>query len=69
MVLKFVHFVRDNVHPNVRVELAALDLLRNIGYPDVDGIGSIDELLEVYRKLDRGESPVPVRFLSLKNPE
>jgi hypothetical protein len=69
MVLKFVHFVRDNVHPNVRVELAALDLLRNIGYPDVDRIGSIDELLEVYRKLDRGESPGPVRFLSLKNPE
>ena len=69
MVLKFVHFVRDNAHPNVRVELAALDLLRNIGYPDVDGIGSIDELLEIYRKLDRGESPVPVRFLSSKNPD
>lgn len=69
MVLKFVHFVRDNAHPNVRVELAALDLLRNIGYPNVDSIGSIDELLEVFRKLDRGESPVPVRFLTLKNPD
>jgi len=69
MVLKFVHFVRDNAHPNVRVELAALDLLRNIGYPNTDGIGSIDELLEIYRKLDRGESPVSVRFLTLKNPE
>jgi glycosyltransferase involved in cell wall biosynthesis len=69
MVLKFVHFVRDNAHPNMRVELAALDLLRNIGYPNVDRIGSIDELLEIFRKLDRGESPVPVRFLSLKNPE
>ncbi|MFT6997804.1 MAG: hypothetical protein ACJAQ4_001560 [Cryomorphaceae bacterium] len=69
MVLKFVHFVRDNAHPNMRVELAALELLRNIGYPNVDRIGSIDELLEIFRKLDRGESPVPVRFLSLKNPE
>lgn len=69
MVLKFVHFVRDNAHPNMRVELAALDLLRNIGYPNVDRIGSIDELLEIFRKLDRGESTVPVRFLSLKNPE
>lgn len=69
MVLKFVHFVRDNAHPNARVELAALDLLRNIGYPDVDRIGSIDELLEIFRKLDRGESPVPVKFLSLKNPD
>ncbi|MFT6175241.1 MAG: hypothetical protein ACJAY4_001467 [Cryomorphaceae bacterium] len=69
MVLKFVHFVRDNAHPNVRVELAALDLLRNIGYPNVDRIGSIDELLEIFRKLDRGESPVPVKFLSLKNPD
>jgi len=66
MVLKFVHFVRDNAHPNVRVELAALDLLRNIGYPDVENIGSIRELLEIYRKLDRGESPVDVRFLKTK---
>lgn len=69
MVLKFVHFVRDNAHPNVRVELAALELLRNIGYPEVDGIGSIDELLEIFRKLDRGESPVPMKFLSSKNPD
>ncbi|MCH2213566.1 MAG: glycosyltransferase [Flavobacteriales bacterium] len=69
MVLKFVHFVRDNAHPNVRVELAALDLLRNIGYPAVEKIGSVGELLEIYRQLDRGESPVPVKFLTTKNPE
>jgi len=55
MVLKFVHFVRDNAHKNVRVELAAIDLLRNIGYPESDKINSVAELLEVYRKLDRGE--------------
>ncbi len=63
MVLKFVHFVRDNAHKNVRVELAALDLLRNIGYPETERISGIGELLEIFRKLDRGESPVPVKFL------
>jgi hypothetical protein len=69
MVLKFVHFVRDNAHKNVRVELAALDLLRHIEYPEAGKINSVRDLLEVYRKLDRGESPVPVRLLKTDNHE
>jgi len=52
MILKFVHFVRDNAHPNMRVERAALEFLRKMDYPDVGQIQSIDALLEVYRKLD-----------------
>jgi hypothetical protein len=69
MVLKFVHFVRDNAHPNVRVELAALELLRNLGYPDVERISSLGELLQIYRKLDRGESEFPMKYLNTKNPD
>jgi hypothetical protein len=53
MILKFVHFVRDNAHPNMRVERAALEFLRKMDYPGVNEISSIDALLEVYRKLDR----------------
>lgn len=52
MILKFVHFVRDNAHPNVRVERAAMDFLRSIDYPEIDDIKSINQLLEVYRVLD-----------------
>ncbi len=52
MILKFVHFVRDNAHPNVRVEKAALDFLRSINYPELNEIKSINQLLEVYRMLD-----------------
>jgi len=53
MILKFVHFVRDNAHPNLRVERAALEFLRKMDYPEVHKIQSIDSLLEVFRKLDR----------------
>lgn len=67
MVLKFVHFVRDNAHKNVRVELAALELLRNIGYPDTEHIQSVGELLEIYRKLDRGEAPVSLTGFKIKS--
>lgn len=52
MILKFVHFVRDNAHPNVRVEKAALEFLRSINYPQLNEIKSINQLLEVYRMLD-----------------
>lgn len=60
LILKFVHFVRDNAHPNVRIEKAALEFLRAIKYPDNDKIHSTAELLEVYRKLDRKTGPVAV---------
>ncbi len=53
MILKFVHFVRDNAHPNVRVERAAMDLLRACGYPDTEKINSLNSLLEAYRELER----------------
>lgn len=56
MILKFVHFVRDNAHPNVKVERAALDLLKATGYKKVHEIKSLNELVEVYRTLD--ESPI-----------
>lgn len=54
MVLKFIHFVRDNAHPNVRVEIAALQLLRekNVGNPE--DIRTLNDLLSVYRQLDAG---------------
>ena len=53
MVLKFVHFVRDNAHPNVHVEKAALEFLRSINYPKLAEIRSLSQLLEVFRMLDR----------------
>jgi hypothetical protein len=52
MVLKFVHFVRDNAHPNVRVERAAIEYLAYINYPGVHEIKSASDLLKVYRDLD-----------------
>ncbi len=52
MVFKFVQFVRDNVHPSIRVEIAAVDLLRSCGYKKLDSIRSFHELLTVYRTLD-----------------
>lgn len=52
MVLKFVHFVRDNAHPNVRVERAAIELLRLTGHPDVQNIRSTDELLNTFREIE-----------------
>lgn len=55
MILKFVHFVRDNAHPNLKVERAALDLLYQTGHQDIDKINSLNDLLEVYRKLDEKE--------------
>ncbi len=55
MILKFVHFVRDNAHPNVRVERAALDLLKATGYKRVGEINSLNQLLEVYRALDESQ--------------
>lgn len=61
MILKFVHFVRDNAHPNVRVEKAALEFLRRINYPGLNEIKSINQLLEVYRELD--SRAVPARIL------
>lgn len=62
MVLKFVHFVRDNAHPNVRVEKAALEFLREVKYPKLDGIRSMDDLLEVFRSLDTAPLPAQVQF-------
>lgn len=61
MVLKFVHFVRDNAHPNMRVESAALHFLRRVNHPRADQIRTVNELLEVYRALDR--EPVPAQVL------
>lgn len=69
MVLKFVHFVRDNAHKNVRVELAALELLRELGYAETENINSVGELLETYRKLDRGELELSSTVFKLKSPE
>jgi hypothetical protein len=63
MVLKFVHYVRDNAHPNIRVERAALDFLREINYQGVENINSIKELLEVYRHLDAFTTPAQVLFM------
>lgn len=60
MILKFVHFVRDNAHPNVRVEKAALEFLREMNYPETDKIHSTAQLLEVYRQLDRKALPASV---------
>lgn len=60
MVLKFIHFVRDNAHPNVRVEKAALDFLRDIDYPATNDIRSLSQLLEVYRHLDMQTVPAKV---------
>jgi cellulose synthase/poly-beta-1,6-N-acetylglucosamine synthase-like glycosyltransferase len=62
MVLKFVHFVRDNAHPNVRVEKAALEFLREVKYPKFNEIRSMDDLLEVFRALDRAPLPAQVQF-------
>lgn len=61
MVLKFVHFVRDNAHPNMRVEKAAMEFLRSTHYPHLEAIHSTNDLLEVFRKLDR--EPLPGREL------
>lgn len=60
MILKFVHFVRDNAHPNVRVEKAALEFLREVKYRDIDKIHSTNELLEIFRALDREALPAQV---------
>lgn len=62
MVLKFVHFVRDNAHPNVNVERAAFDLLREMNYEKIDEVRSLSDLLEVYRELDRLGTAVPASF-------
>ncbi len=63
MVLKFVHFVRDNAHPNTRVELAALDFLRQTGYPDTDKIRSLSELLSTLRMIDQWPAERQLRFV------
>jgi glycosyltransferase involved in cell wall biosynthesis len=62
MVLKFVHFVRDNAHPNVRVERAALDLLRAAKHPKVGEIRSINELLNTYRSIEAAPRRYQLRF-------
>ncbi|MCA1763497.1 MAG: glycosyltransferase family 2 protein [Cryomorphaceae bacterium] len=62
MVLKFVHFVRDNAHPNVNVERAAFDLLREMNYEKIDEVRSLSDLLEVYRELDRQGKPISASF-------
>ncbi len=62
MVLKFVHFVRDNAHPNVNVERAAFDLLREMDYDGINEVRSLSDLLEVYRELDRKGKPTFVSF-------
>ncbi len=64
MVLKFVHFVRDNAHPNVRVEKAAIEFLREVKFGRLDEIRSTDDLLEVFRKLDQEPIPAQVQFSS-----
>lgn len=63
MVLKFVHFVRDNAHPNVRVERAAMDLLRDTNHPDMVDIRSVTDLLSVYRELDAAPRISQPRFI------
>jgi len=62
MILKFVHFVRDNAHTNVRVDLAALDFLHSIKYPKINDIKSINQLLEVFRALD--SQPISPKIFS-----
>lgn len=52
MILKFVHYVRDNAHPNMRVERAAMELLRETEYPEMENIRSVTELLQVFRTIE-----------------
>ncbi len=63
MILKFVHFVRDNAHPNVRVERASLEFLRQSNYEGLQEIKSTNDLLEVFRSLDRTPVPAQIQFL------
>jgi hypothetical protein len=51
MLMKFVHFSRDNFHPNVSVTLAANKLLSKTGQTEFD---NEKDLLLQYRKLDSG---------------
>lgn len=64
MILKFVHFVRDNAHPNVRVERAAMDFLRAAGVSDISEIRSVSGLLGRFRKLDEAPPAKQLRFSS-----
>lgn len=52
MILKFIHFVRDNAHPNVPVQLAAMEFLRELKYPGISNIQSLSELLGLFRRID-----------------
>jgi len=52
MVLKFVHFARDNYYPQVEIKDAATELLRADGN-DVRDTVSVKELLYIYRKTEQ----------------
>ncbi len=52
MVQKFIQFVSDNAHQNIRVERASLELLRSIEYDKVNDIKTLTDLLEVFRQVD-----------------
>ncbi len=64
-IMKFLHFARDRGYPDVPVTEAAVELLGDTeGYrgsppPPVHGFGnaSVLELLQIYRRMDRG--PIP----------
>ncbi len=63
MVQKFVQFVRDNAHKNVRVERASLELLRDVGYGNVHEIKSLNELILTYRNIESGGHRNVIRML------
>lgn len=49
-LMKYVHFARDNYHPNVPVEDAAKALLQKYYFKDMSGASAKDLLLEFRRK-------------------
>jgi cellulose synthase/poly-beta-1,6-N-acetylglucosamine synthase-like glycosyltransferase len=53
LLMKFVHYARDNSHPNVPVSEAAIWLLRDYFKYDLADDCSPKELLEYFRKEDR----------------
>lgn len=61
MVLKFVHFARDNHYPQTAIETAAIQLLSFAGI-EVSEATPLPELLMIYRKLEQNNKAVLSRL-------
>jgi hypothetical protein len=62
MVLKFVHYARDNFYEQITIEAAAKALLETAGI-EVSADSSARELLLTYREMERNNKAVLSPFM------